>query len=162
MGSIRNGVCISMEVCRNCLFISVVPKKSTLITALSTGDKAAIQRTVFQMEKSAGGGECNFDFPYTKRIKLSKEDKSVSLSRRVSINQCLDERCNGNQNIMHVAASNILKTESKGIVWILFHGEVMNCIFTSHDTPARQKLVLFCFMYKTFSRNKNLTCIVYL
>lgn len=58
--------------------------------------------------------EGEFDFPYSKRMKLNDEEKTAPISRRFSINQFLDERCNGNQNIMHVAASNILKTESKG------------------------------------------------
>ena len=89
-----------------------VPKKSQLLSALSVGDKQTVQKAVFKMEISLEDKDNNDDRKSFKQSKFDENSGKIS-QNKVDVLQYLNERCNGNQNVLHVAASNILKTDVK-------------------------------------------------
>ncbi|XP_047133859.1 uncharacterized protein LOC100207024 isoform X1 [Hydra vulgaris] len=81
--------------------IVVVVKENVLVKAIKTGDKNVV---------------CNLlNDDGWKRKKMDENFISVT-SKNISFNDMLDEYCSGNQNIMHISASNILKTKSSSSV----------------------------------------------
>lgn len=102
--------------------VLAVPRRSPLISAICNGDKQAIHKAVMKIEISLEEKD-DSDHLDNKTFKRVKFEDGVEVKRPVcNVNQFLDERCNGNQNIMHVAASNILKTDVK----IPLHGSIMD------------------------------------
>jgi len=73
------------------------------------------------LEDKDGGEHDRKQASYMKRNKFEEEPvkkKSLGMCSVADTWRCLDERCNGNQNIMHVAASNILKTDVKSMFFV--------------------------------------------
>ena len=90
------------------------------------------------LEDKDGGEHERKQSSYMKRGKFVVEEepvkkKSLAFGSAADTWRCLDERCNGNQNILHVAASNILKTDVKSMWLCLFYYvEITSSVFSRY------------------------------
>ena len=73
-----------------------------MLAAIRSGDKTTVDNLLFTTTE---------DSPAAKKTK--SEEKNVVASVDF-LNAMMNECCNGNQNIMHVAANNILKIPTQG------------------------------------------------
>ena len=115
------------------LTLVVVPKQSPLLSAIRDGDKAVVstllgrhpadkslKKAKHETSKLAGTMSQQMSSSPSKQhvgsmSASTKGGLSLSGVSEENLAALMEECCCGNQNIMHVAASNILKIQSQGI-----------------------------------------------
>lgn len=82
----------------------LVPKKAPLTTAIKNGDVVAVKNLL-----SMG----QVDENSKKKMKLDTMSDLNPVGNEIETKSMFGEYCNGNQNVMHIAVANIIKTSVK-------------------------------------------------
>lgn len=89
------------------LTVLAVPKKAPLTTAIKNGDVVAVKNLL-----SMG----QVDENSKKKMKLDTMSDLNPVGNEIETKSMFGEYCNGNQNVMHIAVANIIKTSVKSPV----------------------------------------------